>query len=328
MRRREFIATLGGAVAVSYNAARAQTRRVPIVGYAGIASPEADRPFIEALRRGLREVGLIDGQNVRIESRHAGGDFTKAEAVVRELLALNVDVFIAPGPAAARVLRRMTTLPIVALQLMSGQSDPELYESLARPGGNLTGFSSMGEDLSAKRIGIVRELLPNLTTIGVLHNGTDRNFRDWGVATEAAARAQGLAVSRQAMSEPSVAEVGRSMAAMRKDGAGAVIVIRDFMITSLANEIVAAALEARIAVIAEHRDFVTAGAMLSYGPDVFDLFRRAGGHVERILKGMKPADLAIQLPVKFEMVLNLKTAKALGLTIPTMVLAQVDEVIE
>lgn len=328
MRRREFITLVGGAIALWASTVRAQSRRVPIIGYTGLATAEADQPFIEALRRGLREVGLIDGQHIRIESRHAGGDFEKAEAVVAELVALNVEVFVAPGPAAARLLRRKTGLPIVALQLESGQSDPELYESLARPGGNLTGFSSLGENLSAKRIGLLRELMPTLKTVGVLHNDTDKNYRAWGVATEADARAQGLAVSRQPLSLGSAADVARSFEALRNDGAGAVIVIADFMTTTLMNEIGIAAREVKIAVAAEHRNWAAGGSLLSYGPDVFDLFRRAGGHIDKILKGTKPGDMAIQLPTKFELVLNAQTAKLLGLTIPPLVLAQADEVIE
>ncbi len=327
MNRRSFILACG-TIAVFPRTARAQTNRVPVIGFAGLSTAEGDRPFIEALRRGLRDAGLIDGQHVHIKSRHAGGDFSKAGPLIAELQALKTDIFIAPGPAVARVLRRATTLPILALQLPTWQTDPELYESIARPGGNLTGFSSMGEGLSAKRIELLRELLPNLKTLGVLHNATDKNFTEWGVATEADARAQGLAVSRQAMSAASTEEVARCFAALRKDGATAVIVIRDFVTSSMGKQIVNAANDARIAVVAEHRDYATDGALFSYGPDILDLFRRAGGYIDKILKGAKPGDLPIQLPTKFELVVNGRTAKALGIILPPTILIRADEVIE
>jgi putative tryptophan/tyrosine transport system substrate-binding protein len=327
MNRRFFIIA-SSAAALLPHTARAQTNRVPVIGYAGFSTVEGDRPFIEALRLGLREAGLIDGQNVRIESRHAGGDFSKAEGLIAELNALKTDIFIAPGPAAARVLRRVTTLPILALQLPPGQSDPELYESLARPGWNLTGFSSMGEGLSAKRIQLLRELLPDLKTLGVLHNATDKNFREWGATTEADARAQGLEVSRQAMSAASADEVARCFTAFRNENATAMIVIRDFTTSSMGKQIVSAANDARIAVVAEHRDYVIDGALLSYGPDILDLFRRAGGYIDKILKGAKPGELPIQLPTKFELVVNGRTAKTLGITIPNTILVRADEVIE
>lgn len=327
MKRRTFIATLG-AIAAWPSAARTQTPRVPLIGYIGLSSAEGDKRFLDALRQGLRESGYIDGQNIRIESRHAGGDASQANAIIAELSGLKADILIAPGPAAAYAARRVSQLPVIALQLPPGQSNPELYQSLARPGGNLTGFSSMGEGLSAKRIQLLKELMPNLKIIGILHNGTDPNFRDWGAATETDARAQGLAVSRQPMISNSPTELAKHFAALKADGATALIVIRDFATVALKDEIASAAAESHIAVVSEHRDFVEAGALLSYGPDIFDLFRRAGGYIDKILKGEKPGNLPIQLPTKFELAINLKTAKALGVTIPDSTLARADEVIE
>lgn len=331
MNRRNFSFMLGGALGLPLMwpaAARAQSPAIPVIGYAGIASAVGDRPFLEALRKGLRDIGRIEGQNIRIEARHADGDIGKAPAIIAELVALKVDIIVAPGPAIARIARRATTLPIVALQLPPGQSNPDLYESLARPGGNLTGFSSMGEGLSAKRIQLLKELMPGLATLGVLHNGTDPTFRDWGGATEADARAQGLRVVRRGLQSASVAELDQHITALREQGATAVIVIRDFITTSMVDGIVKSTAGAGMAVVAEHRDFVDRGALLSYGPDIFDLFRRAGGYIEKILKGEKPGDLPIQLPTTFELVINAKTAKTLGLTIPPTLLAFATEVIE
>jgi putative tryptophan/tyrosine transport system substrate-binding protein len=328
MDRRSFVVTTSAAVAWP-PVARAQTPRVPLVAYLGFSSPAGDAPYIEALRHGLREVKLIEGQHLRIESRHASGDVSKAPALIAELLALRPQILIAPGPAAARALRRGTNgIPIIAAQLSMDQSDPELYASLARPGGMVTGFSSMGEGLASKRIELLRETVAGVKTVGILHNATDPNFRDWGVATEAAAREQGLTALRRPIASTSPAELAEHFAAFKTAGATAVVVIADFLTNVLKNEINTAAINARIAVFAEHRDIAHAGALLSFGPDIFDLFRRAGVYIDKMLKGATAADLPIQLPTKFQFVVNLKTANALGLTIPPAILIRADEVIE
>ena len=325
--RRTFVGAAAAAWTWSITV-RAQSKRLPIVAFIGLSSVEGDRPFLDALRQGLRDAGLTEGRNIRVESRHASGDFSQADAIIMEMVALQADVLIAPGQAAARAARRVTSIPIVAVQLPPVQSDPELYHSLARPGGTVTGFSSMGEGLAAKRIELLKELLPGLKVLGILHNGTDPTFSKWGAATERDARAQGLAVSRRVISSTSAQELTHQFAALQADGATALIVIRDFLTTTIRNEIVQAAATARIAVVAEHRDFADVGALLSYGPDILDLFRRAGGYVDKILKGEKPGDLPIQLPTKFELVVNGRTAATLGLIIPPAILIRADEVIE
>ncbi len=322
------MATTGAAV-LAPKAAHAQTSRLPLIAYLGFSSPTGDAPFLQALRLGISEARLSEGQHLRIESRHASGDIGKAPALIAELLALKPHIFIAPGPAAARTLRRTTTgIPIIALQLSLDQSEPELYASLARPGGMVTGFSSMGETLASKRIELLRETLPGVTMIGILHNGTDPTFRDWGVVTEASARAQGLGVMRRPVASTSPAELAEHFAALQAAGATAIVVTADFLMNAMKAEINKAAIEARMAVFAEHRDIAHAGALLSFGPDVLDLFRRAGVYVEKILKGATAAELPIQLPTKFQFVVNLKTAAALGLTISPNILIRADEVIE
>jgi putative tryptophan/tyrosine transport system substrate-binding protein len=329
MKRRGFMALAGGAAVAWPLQARAQTFRLPLIAYLGFSSPEGDAPYIEALRLGLREVKLIEGKDLRFESRHASGDVAKVPALMAELVALKPQILIAPGPAAARALRRGTTgIPIIALQLSLDQSDPELYASLARPGGMVTGFSSMGEGLASKRIELLRETLPGVKMIGVLHNGTDPNFRDWGVATEASAKEQGLRVLRRPVTSTSPAELAGHFAAFKAADATAVVLTADFLTNALKTEINSAAIDARIAVFTEHRDIAHAGALLSFGPDVFDLFRRAGVYVDKILKGANVAELPIQLPTKFQFVVNLKTAAALGLTISPNILIRADEVIE
>jgi putative tryptophan/tyrosine transport system substrate-binding protein len=326
MDRRTFALAGASAVALVPRCAGAQSKNLPLVSHLGFSSPEGDKPFVEALRKGLREVGLIDGQNVRVESRHASGDVAKVDGLIAELVALKTDVFVAPGPAAARALRRATAIPVVTLQLPL--ADPELFATLARPGGTVTGFSSMGEGLSAKRIEILKETLPGIQVVGVLHNATDQNFNAWGVITEEAARAQGLRVSRRAVTTVSPDELAGHFAAFRDAGATAVVVISDFITTTLLHQINRAGIDARMAIVVERGDVARAGALLSYGPDVFDLARRAGAYVEKILKGATAGELPVQLPTKFEFVLNLKTATALGLTIPQSILIRADEVIE
>lgn len=326
MRRRDLI--LGLSVLAVPGTGSAQSTRTAVIGFLGLASEAGDRPTLEAFRQGLRDAGLEEGRAFRLEARHAGGDTERLNALIAELAAIPVDVFLAPGPAVTRPLKRAVSIPIVAIALPPVESDPELFESLARPGRTLTGFSSFGEELSAKRIEILREAMPDLRVLGILHNSTDTAFNAWGERTEADARAQGLIPVRLGLTSTSTAELAGQMDRLKAAGGQASIVIRDFLTTTLRDDICRLGAEAKIALIAEPREFALAGALFSYGPDIPDLFRRAGGYVARIVRGEKPGDLPIQLPSKFTMVLNLKTARALNLPVPSGLLARADEVIE
>ncbi|WP_372623563.1 ABC transporter substrate-binding protein [Falsiroseomonas sp.] len=307
--------------------ARAQ-RRLPVVGFVGFASPEGDRLTVEAFREGMRAQGQVEGQTWLFDHRHADGDPARGAAIIRDLTALPVDVFIVPGPAAARAVRRATAIPLVAIGLPPVQSDPELFASLARPGGSVTGFASFGEEMSAKRIEFLRETIPDLAAIGVVHNGTDPTFDAWGRLTEASARAQGLRALRLPLASRDGAALAAGMQALRADGAQALVVVRDFLTSSMISEIIAAAMAEGIAVIGDQARFAEAGALFSYGASLPDLFRRAAGYVVRILRGERPGDLPVQLPTAVEFVVNLRTARALGLTVPQAVLARAEEVIE
>jgi len=192
----------------------------------------------------------------------------------------------------------------------------------------VTGFSAYGEELSAKRIQMLKEVLPGLKVLGVLHNATDPTFRNWGEQTMADAKKQGLEPLRLGLTSPSVAAAEEHIGKLRAAGGGAVIVIRDFLTSTLMEDICRGGAQARIAVIGEHSDFARAGALFSYGADIADLFRRAAGYVDRILKGEKPGELPIQLPTKFELVINQRTARTLSLAIPEALLARADETIE
>ncbi len=307
--------------------ARAQ-RRPAVVGLVSFASLESDRGNVTAFRDGMRAHGLVEGQHWVLENRHAEGDTARGAANIRDLAARPVDVFVVPGPVAARLIRRAVTIPLVAIGLPPVQSDPELFDSLARPGGSVTGFASFGEDMSAKRIEFLRETIPGLSAIGVLHNAADPTFHAWGRLTEASAAAQGLRTLRLPLASRDTAALAAGMRLLGSERAQALVVVRDFLTSSMIAEIVAESAVGQIAVIGEVARFAEAGALLSYGANVPDLFRRAAGYVTRILRGEKPADLPVQLPTTVEFVVNLRTARALGLTVPPAILARADEVIE
>jgi putative tryptophan/tyrosine transport system substrate-binding protein len=324
--RRELLAGLGAVAAPAI--VRAQTRRAAVVGFVGLASEAGDRPTLAAFRRGLADIGRPDGPLLRIEARHAGGDASRVGALISELAAIPVDVFLSPGQAVTRALRRSTQIPVVAIGLPPAESDPELFETLARPGGTITGFSSFGEEISAKRTEILQLAIPDLATVGVLHNTTDPSFDAWGKRAAAEIGARGLRALQLGLSSSSPAALEAEIRKFKAAGGRATLVVRDFLTSTLRDDICRVALDAGVAVAAESRDFAEAGALFSYGADVPDLFRRAAGYADRILNGEKAGELPIQLPAKFDMVLNLKTAKALGLAIAPALLARADEVIE
>jgi putative ABC transport system substrate-binding protein len=306
----------------------AAQRRLPVVGFVGFASPEADRPSVTAFREGMRAQGMVEGQGWQFEHRHADGDALRGAGIIRDFAALPVAVFIVPGPSAARAIRRATTIPLVAIGLPPVQSDPDLFVSLARPGGSVTGFASFGEEMSAKRIEFLRETIPALSAIGVMHNAADPTFDAWGRLSEASARAQGLRVLRLPLTQRDPVALAAGLRALRQEGAQALVVVRDFLTSSMIEDITATALAEGIAVIGDQARFAHAGALFSYGANLPDLFRRAAGYVIRILRGEKPGDLPVQLPTAIEFVVNLRTARALGLTVPHPILARADEVIE
>lgn len=332
MKRREVFGVLGGAAAGWPVAVKGQqeprARRVPIVGFVGFASAHVDNLTLIPFRQALSALGYVEGRTIVIEVRNSQGDVNRGHALLSELAAIPVDVFLSPGLAASRAIVRMSKIPVVAVALPAAQSEPELYTSLARPGGTVTGFSAFGEEMSAKRIEMLKEILPGLKTLGVLHNATDPTFSAWGAQTMTDARKQGLEPVSLGLSSSSTAPVVEHFRKLREMGGTAIIVIRDFLTTALMDDICKIGAETRIAVVGEHGEFARSGALFSYGADLADLFRRAAGYVDRILKGEKAADLPIQLPTKFELIVNLKTARVLDLAMPASILIRADEVIE
>jgi len=327
MRRREFLGILGAA-AVSSKAAFAQQQRIPIVGFVGFATPEVDAATLVPFRKAIADLGYVEGRSIIIDAQSTGGDIGRGIALIEALAGRPVDVLLAPGPAAARAIVKKTSIPVVAVALPAVQSDPDLFQSLARPGGSLTGFAAFGEEMSAKRIEMLREMLPGLRKLGVMNNATDPTFSAWGAQTMQEARMAGIEPVRLGLTAASSAAVAEQFKVLLDAGGNAMIVIRDYMTAAMQNDICRMGAEMKIAVIGQQGEFARAGALFSYGADIGDLFRRAAGYVDLILKGKKPAEMPIQLPTKFELVVNLKTARALGLTVPPTILVLTDEVIE
>ena len=327
MRRREFLGILGAA-AVSSKAAFAQQQRIPIVRFVGFATPEVDAATLVPFRKAIADLGYVEGRSIIIDAQSTGGDIGRGIALIEALAGRPVDVLLAPGPAAARAIVKKTSIPVVAVALPAVQSDPDLFQSLARPGGSLTGFAAFGEEMSAKRIEMLREMLPGLRKLGVMNNATDPTFSAWGAQTMQEARMAGIEPVRLGLTAASSAAVAEQFKVLVDAGGNAMIVIRDYMTAAMQNDICRMGAEMKIAVIGQQGEFARAGALFSYGADIGDLFRRAAGYVDLILKGKKPAEMPIQLPTKFELVVNLKTARALGLTVPPTILVLTDEVIE
>jgi putative tryptophan/tyrosine transport system substrate-binding protein len=288
--------------------------------YAGSA-PNA---YAAALRRGLTELGWVEGQNLFIEERHAEGRPERYPELIADLIRLKVDVLVAGGgTAGARAAQRATeTIPIV-MPVMGDPVAARLVSSLARPGGNITGLSMLNTELSAKRVELLREVLPSVARVAVLRDpATPSADVD---ATQAAARSLGLRPQILSASRPE--EFPGAFQAVTKSGAEALLVLASGFFNTQRRRLVDLAAQHRLVVVWEHRDFAEAGGLMSYGPNLVDMNRRAAKYIDKILKGAKPADLPVEQPTVFELVINQKTARALGLAIPPAVLARADQVI-
>ena len=297
--------------------------KIPRVGvmYAGAAP----NPGAEALRRGLAELGWVDGQNVVIEWRYAEGRPERYPALVAELVRLNVDVLVAGGgTSGAQAAQRATgTIPIV-LPVIGDPVAAGLVSSLARPGGNITGLSMLNTEISAKRVQLLQEVMPAVARIAILRDPSTP-AADM-TATEAAARALGLRLQVLRAGRPE--ELPGAFQAVRKTGAEALIVLASGFFNTQRRQLIDLAARHRLVTVWEHRDFADDGGLMSYGPNLVDMNRRAARYIDRILKGATPADLPVEQPTVFELVINMKTARMLGLTIPPAVLARADRVIE
>jgi putative ABC transport system substrate-binding protein len=280
------------------------------------------------LRQGLADLGHVDGRTIMIEERYAGGDPGQLSKLIEDLLSRNVDVFIAGGANVARaILKGTTRVPIVVIAIADPAQLAGAVASLARPGGTVTGFSAVSADLHIKQLELLREIVPGLSIVAVLARPSASPTSQIDRANvERAARTLGMTIRRIDLT--TAERLGPLLQATRDDGARALLVDRDFVIESMRDDIVRAARAARLPAASEQRAFVEAGGLLSYGTNFTDLYRRAATYIDKILKGAKPGDIPIEQPTTFELVINLKTAKALGIMIPQSLLLRADEVIQ
>jgi ABC-type uncharacterized transport system substrate-binding protein len=329
IERRKFLATLGGAAATWPLAARAQqqTTRIPRIGWMVTGSPTSHRFSLSAFQEGLKALGYREAQNIKIEYRWAEGNVTRLHELADELVQQNVDVILAGGSLGAEAAKRATSLvPIVA----AGAGDLVelgLVASLAHPGGNLTGFVATAPETAAKRFEIMKEIMPQTKRAAVLWNSNNSTPKlEWNVAKEFVAANNIIVALYDARND--VEELRKAGAEIAQSAPDMLVVLNDPFMFTHRKAIVETAGRFRLPSIYGFREFVDDGGLISYGVSVTDTYRRAAVYVDKILKGEKPADLPVQLPTKFELVVNLRTAKAIGLSLTDSFLLRADEVIE
>jgi len=303
-----------------------QAKTVPRIGYLSVLSPSSDSSRIEAFRQGMRELGYVEGQSMAIESRYAEGQLERLPDLAGELARLNVAVIVVGGSTATRASKNVTKLiPIV----MAHGSDPvELgfVASLARPGGNITGLTHLAPELGGKRLELLKEIVPKLSRVAVLTDPGTQGHGPQIKELEVAARALGLQLRPAEVRKPN--DLESAFSAMTRGRADALIGLQQPTLDRLRARIVDLAAKNRLPAMYSNSEYVEAGGLMSYAADIVAMFRRAATYVDKILKGTKPADIPVEQPTKFELVINLKTAKQIGLTIPPNLLARADKVIK
>jgi len=326
MRRRQFICIVGGAAGTWPLLARAQQpAKLPTIGFLGTSTSAAWGPWIAAFMQRLRELGWIEGRTIAFEVRWAEGDTERFESIAAELVRLKVDVMVTSGAAAPAAKRMTSAIPIVFM-LAPDPVGTGIVASLARPGNNVTGLSNQSRDLAGKRLELLREVIPDLRSLAVLVNIANA---PGGGAEMAAVKAAARTLDLEIITlEVRRAEEIELVLETLNGKAGAVYVVQDPLFIATRDRISASTLSARLPTMNAAREFVEAGGLMSYGASFPDIFRRAADYVDKILKGAKPGDLPIEQPTKFEVVINQKTARTLGLTLSPTLLTRADEVIE
>jgi putative ABC transport system substrate-binding protein len=327
MKRREFITLLGGAAVMWPLPLRAQQRAIPVIGFLHPGTADANARLVDAFRRGLAETGYGEGSNVAIDYRWADGHYDRLPALAADLVRRRVIVIAACGSSAPGLAAKAATASIpIVFQTGSDPVADALVASMNRPGGNVTGVSRMTVALEPKRLELLHDVVPKATVIAFLHNPSNPRAELQVQQLREPARSLGLKL--EAAKASAEHELDSAFAAMARQGAGALLVASEPSYTAWYDKMTALAARHAIPAMFSSRAAVAAGGLMSYDSSLIDSYRQVGVYVARVLKGEKPADLPVMQPTKFELVINLKTAKALGLEVPPMLLARADEVIE
>jgi putative ABC transport system substrate-binding protein len=327
MRRREFITLLGSTAAGWPLTARAQQQAMPVIGFLSARSAKDSIRIVAAFGKGLEEVGFTEGKNLSTEYRFAEGRLDRLPELAADLVRRPVAVLVAVGGSSSALAAKNATSKIPIVFVIGG--DPVglgLASSLSRPDGNATGMTIISADLAPKRLGLLRELVPNATALAALINPKTAEGR--GQASDMRAAAQSLGLKLRILEASDEKAIESAFVTLAQDKADALLVGSDPIFDVHRDKLIALVAAAALAAIYQFRDFAVAGGLMSYDPDLLDAHRQVGVYTGKILKGAKPVDLPIQQPTRFELVINLKTAKALGLTVPPALLARADEVIE
>jgi len=327
MRRRDFVTLLGGSAIAWPLAVQAQQAAMPVIGYLGIRSAESDASRLTGLRRGLNETGYVEGRNLTIEYRWGGNQPDRLAALVAELIQMRVAVIVTPGLLSTLAAKAATTTIPIVFGVGADPVQHGLVASLNRPGGNLTGFNQFGIELVAKGLALLHELVPSTTTIGLLGN-PNNSLIDELITRDALAAAPAIGIRIQILKATTDREIDAAFESLVQARTGALLVGNDAFFNSRIEQIVALAAHHAIPVMYASPEFIVAGGLISYGTSLTEAYRQLGLYAGRILKGVKPADLPVIQASKFELVINLKTARALGLAIPAKLLALADQVIE
>jgi putative ABC transport system substrate-binding protein len=325
MRRRDFITVLGGAAAAWPLAARAQQPASPVIGFLGTGSPDAFAYLVRAFRQGLSETGFVEGRNVAIEYSWANDQLDRLPALAANLVRRQMNVIVANSTAASLAAKAATTTIPVVFQTGADAVQAGLVASLNRPGGNLTGVTSLAGELQPKRLELLHELVPAATNIGVLFSPNNTNPGILPSDLQAAARTLGIKLHVLLSTERDLDTVFATLAQLQ---VGALMIVPSLLFNTLSEQLAALTVRHALPAIFQFREFAAAGGLMSYGGSITENYRLLGIYAGRILKGEKPADLPVQRSTRIELIINLKTAHALGITVPITLLGRADEVIE